>query len=146
MSGWRVLAVGSPFGADAVGLEAGRLLAAGPLPAGVEVRCLDRPGAALVAHLEGAEAVLVLDAVAGRPPGAVVRLGRGELLRRSRPASTHALGVAEALALAEALGLLPPRLWLLGMGIGDGGAALPEAAARRLAEAARVLLGAAPPP
>ena len=70
-------------------------------------------GTTLMAAWEGAEAVILIDAVrSGAPAGTIHRLdARIETL----PAawfrySTHAFSVAEAIALARALNRLPPRL------------------------------------
>ena len=70
-------------------------------------------GTALMDAWEGAEAVILIDAVrSGAPAGTIHRLdARVETL----PAawfrySTHAFSVAEAIALARALNRLPPRL------------------------------------
>ena len=70
-------------------------------------------GTALMDAWEGAEAVILIDAVrSGAPAGTIHRLdARIETL----PAawfrySTHAFSVAEAIALARALNRLPPRL------------------------------------
>jgi hypothetical protein len=43
-----------------------------------------------------------------------------ELQRQAATPSSHSLGVAEALALAAALGVLPARLLIYGIEMGDG--------------------------
>jgi len=129
---------------DAAGLEVARLLH-GTLPDGVEV--LEREGepSSLVDAWEGADAVWVVDAVASDArPGTTHRLDASstplpaELFR----ASTHHLGVPEAVELARALGRLPARTVVFGVegASFDAGADLtPEVASavERVVEAVR---------
>ena len=102
---------------DAVGLEvAGRL--AGTLPPGVEL--LEREGepTALLDAWEGADALWLVDAVAsGAEAGTVHRLdaGASELPAELFRASTHHVGLAEAVELARALGRLPERTIVYGV-------------------------------
>ncbi|HTW88134.1 MAG TPA: carbamoyltransferase HypF [Candidatus Binataceae bacterium] len=100
----RIIGIGSPFGDDAVGLMAARLLAEAP-PSNCEVLAADRPGAALVDLLEGAQAAILIDAVrSGRPPGTIHEFAFGELDRSTaRFVSSHDLGVAAAIQLAQKL-------------------------------------------
>ena len=115
----RVLGVGSPNGDDAVGwlaVEAFRESQRQRDEAGIETVVLDRPGAALLSHLAGANAVIVVDAVLGNaPPGTVEQLEAGDLLGGSASVSTHRFGLASALELGRVLDLLPPRLVVLGV-------------------------------
>lgn len=98
-------------GDDAVGLLVARALAAKALP-GVEVREHGGEVAGLVSILEAAQAAILVDAaVAGARPGSVQRL---DAAAESLPAewfafSSHGLGLAEAVELARALGVLPGR-------------------------------------
>jgi hydrogenase maturation protease len=73
----------------------------------------------LLAGWQGAEAVILVDAVSsGRPPGTIHRVAaHREPLPRAwlSPASTHALGLAEAVELARALHQLPPHLLVFGI-------------------------------
>lgn len=107
-----VIGVGSPVGDDAVGLAVARALGAGPpLPEGVRVLALERPGLDLIEALRGAELAVIVDAAdAPETAGRVRRLGLPTLVQRCRAPSSHALGVAEALALGRALDALPPRV------------------------------------
>ncbi|MEW6612442.1 MAG: hydrogenase maturation protease [Pseudomonadota bacterium] len=115
----RVLGIGSPWGDDRIGWLAAEALRPMVTDAAVEIRVLDRPGATLVAHLGDAEAVLLLDAVqGGGTPGRLHRVAGPAIAACARaPLATHGFGVAEALALAAALGHLPRRLCLLGVEI-----------------------------
>ena len=115
----RIIGIGAPFGDDAVGLILARILALEP-PPGCEVLASDRPGAGLIDLLEGAEAAILIDAVrSGAPPGTVHQLTFSELARHSgRFVSSHELGVAESVQLAEKLQRLPGRGGVLGIEIG----------------------------
>ncbi len=130
----RILCVGSPFGEDALGEQAYRALRA-RLPA-ADLRYLDRPGVGLVAALEGARRVILIDAVAsGAPPGTLHRFeGRAIAARLARVTSSHGFGLAEALALADSLGALPEQVVLYGIEMGGGGASLPALVAAVAAE------------
>lgn len=111
----RVIGVGTRHGDDAAGLIAAEQLARSILPAGAEVLTCERPAPELIDLLAGAEAVVLIDAVApAGSPGRVHRASPAEL-RSARAFSSHALGVAEALALVEALGRRPQRIELVGI-------------------------------
>ncbi|MDR7544860.1 MAG: hydrogenase maturation protease [Armatimonadota bacterium] len=110
-------------GDDAAGLLAARRvraqLAARPASgAGVAVVECTRDPTTLTEVWEGAGLVFLLDAVqSGAPPGTIRRFEAGTeplVVGRGR-GSTHALGVAEAVELARALGRLPPRLIVYGI-------------------------------
>jgi hydrogenase maturation protease len=145
-----VIGVGTPRGDDAAGLTVAEVLAAGALPAGIEVRRCERPLPDLLDALAEAEAAVVVDAL--RPagtPGRVRRLEREEIAARGAH-SSHALGVLPVLELAEALGRAPRSVALLGIEAASTTpaetlspavrAAVPEAAALALA-LARALAG-----
>jgi hydrogenase maturation protease len=113
-----VIGVGNAYRRDdGVGLVVARRLRA-EVPERVAVREESGEGAALMAAWEGADTVLIIDAVhSGAAPGTVQRLDAGE---RAIPAdlfhfSTHAVSVADAVELARALGQLPPRLVVYGI-------------------------------
>ena len=114
----RVVCVGNAFrGDDAAGLEVAKLLH-GTLPASAEV--LEREGepSALIDAWEGAEALWLVDAVSsGAAGGAVHRLEAGaqEVPAGVFRASTHHLGLADAIELARALGRLPGRTVVYGI-------------------------------
>lgn len=116
----RIVAVGSPIGDDAVGLVVGRRLAH-DAPRDAEVLVRNRPGFALVDALRGADAVLLIDATSsGAPAGTLHRIDlrqRRESARVRSHASIHGPGILEAIALAEALGVHPAVLELLGIAI-----------------------------
>lgn len=116
--------LGSAFrGDDAVGpAVADRLRARGaPL-----LDCADEP-TRLLDLWAGLDSVIVVDAVrSAAPPGTLHRIevDGGSLPRDLRLASTHAMGIVDALELGRALGRAPRRLVVLGVegasfGMGD---------------------------
>ena len=135
-----VICVGNELrGDDAAGLEVLRLLE-GTLPDGVRsVACEGEP-VSLLSLWEDCETAIVVDATqSGAEPGTVRRIPVHEqaLPDELRRASTHLLGVAEAVELARALGKLPARTIVYGIegGTWDTGAALTA----EVAEAADVV-------
>jgi len=136
-----VVGVGNALrGDDAVGLEVARLLD-GTLPAGVRlVECEGEP-VSLLSSWENCDTAIVVDATeSGREPGTVRRLAAhdGPLPPELQRASTHLLGVAEAVELARALGRLPGRTIVYGIegAAFDTGAPLSEAVQAAAAEVA----------
>jgi hydrogenase maturation protease len=118
-------------GDDAVGLRVAET-ARPRVPPGVEVRVLAEDATTLVEWWAGAELVVLVDAMrSAQPPGGVTRL---DLLEPGHGAvavgagvlrSSHAFGVAEALALGRALGRLPARLIAYGIEGADFGVGAP---------------------
>jgi hydrogenase maturation protease len=107
-----VIGIGNPDrGDDAAGREVARLLR-GRLPDDVEVAEHYGEATALLARLEGVAAAFLVDACTSGAPTGTVR--RFDLAETSLPPaafgmSSHGLGLAEAMALARALGQLPRR-------------------------------------
>ncbi len=120
----RILCIGSPFGGDATAWAVGEQLIELGLPKTCEVRLLDRPGMRLLEAMQGAAAVLLLDASQDIAPGRLHRVESLDELQPASPRSSHGIGVAEALRLAERLGRLPARLSVYAIG---AGATLPPA-------------------
>ena len=97
------------------------------LPSGVEVRTLGGEATSLLDVWEGADLAVVVDAVRwDRPPA----FGVTRIDAMSQPdsvggwgtaASSHGLGVAEAVALGRALDRLPQRLILLLIALAEEG-------------------------
>jgi hydrogenase maturation protease len=114
----RVVCVGNAFrGDDAAGLEVAKLLQ-GTLPRCAEVLEHEGEPSALIDSWEGAEALWLVDAVSsGAEGGAVSRLEVGEqpLPAGLFRASTHHLGLADAIELARVLGRLPARTVVYGI-------------------------------
>ena len=136
-------------GDDGAGLVAARRIRerAG---AGVDVRELEGEPVTLVDAWEGADEVYVLDAVrSGSPPGMVHRIdaSSGPIPATLSAASTHTLGVGEAIELGRALGRLPARLVLYGIEAESiaAGEELTPAVAQAVDEAVeRLLAGLSP--
>ena len=125
----RIIGIGSPFAGDRFGIEAVQALRTLPELAGLEGTvdwcALDRPGVGLLEWFKGAEGVILIDAMqSGAEPGSVRRLALADLLQEGAVPSTHQLGVAESLALAQALGELPSRLLIYG--VESGAQLLPQ--------------------
>ena len=112
-----VIGVGNALrGDDGVGLEVARRVRE---RTDVAVRELEGEGVGLLDAWADARAVLLIDGVrSGAAPGTLHRVDATDHplpaeLRGST--STHALGVAEAIELARALGRLPDRLVVYGV-------------------------------
>ena len=154
----RILGIGNPMrGDDGAGPAAVGMLS--DLPPNVELRAGTADPAALVDWLSEARRAILIDAAApAGHPGRVRRIPWGtQAPIRSDPAtSTHGFGVAEALALADAMGELPPEvvLWTIeGQSFGEGeglspavAAGLPNLASNVRAEALRPETGGPPTP
>jgi hydrogenase maturation protease len=110
-----IAGIGNPWrGDDAAGLVAARRL--GEALPGVRVVEVEGDPAALLDLWAGAELAIVVDAVrSGAPPGTIHRLDASALPAGLRSASTHALGLADAVELARALDRLPARVELYGI-------------------------------
>ncbi|MCC6905621.1 MAG: hydrogenase maturation protease [Anaerolineae bacterium] len=116
-----VLALGNPLrGDDGLGARACEMLAEFPLPGGVSLLDGGTPGLETVLLLQGYHRVVIIDAAEmGLKAGEWRRfmpdeatLGQADLSRRG---TLHAAGLAEALTLAEALGVLPAEITIYGV-------------------------------
>ncbi len=140
-----VIGVGNAYRSDdRVGLDVARLVRQAGIP-GVDVREESGEGAALLESWQTAETVIIIDAVSSGAAAGTVR--RFELPGDTMPVgyfhySTHAFSVAEAIELARALNLLPPRLIVYGLegGCFSPGEGLSAAVARSAPEVARHIL------
>lgn len=102
-------------GDDGIGPAVVRAVA-GRVPPGVDCRVEEGEVARLMAAWEGYAAVVLVDAVAmAGPTGRLVRAdpSGGWSAFATGDASSHGLGVVEALRLSEVLGTLPPRVDLI---------------------------------
>ncbi|MFS4092987.1 hydrogenase maturation protease [Streptomyces sp. AF1A] len=131
-----VIGVGNPLrGDDGVGPAAVEALR-GRVPEGTVLTVSDGEPARMLDLWRGADTVVVVEALRARParPGELHTLTATEAANRTAAtASTHALGLAECLALAEALGQLPQRLVVHAMEVADVGLGAPLSAAVRSA-------------
>lgn len=124
MSPIRLIGIGSPFGDDRVGwhaveaIERSGMLAGFPAGMATACRC-SQPVTDLLPMMSGARAVFLIDGMkSGAPPGTVRRIEDGELPDGLGNVSSHGLGVADSLALARTLGMLPRTLTIYGIEIG----------------------------
>jgi hydrogenase maturation protease len=116
-------------GDDALGPLVARALVGQPCRAEVEVLDLGTDPMALIGELQGRHALFVVDAVRGpgSVPGRLVDAewrslrASGALSLASRAASTHGHGIAEALALADSMELLPVEVRIVGLAIAGAG-------------------------
>lgn len=142
-----VVAVGNPFASDDGVAHHVVAAAADRLPDGVELVAAHGEPARLVEAWAGADLAVVIDAADGPgDPGAVTFVdGRdlGPTPTVGRVHGSHALGVADALRLATALGRAPTRLlciavtgqrWGPGDELSPAVAAAVEPAARALVD------------
>jgi hydrogenase maturation protease len=114
-----VIGVGNAYrGDDAVGLAVAERVR-GAVPNDVVVLECEQEPTRLVDAWEGADVAVVVDACVGEDaPGTVHRFdaGDGPLPARVFRSSTHAFGVGDAVELSRALGRLPARLVVYGIG------------------------------
>lgn len=142
MSAVHVFGIGSPSGDDRVGWAV--IDALQRIGVGAAIEKLDRPGAALVARLQGSPHVILVDAMrSGASPGTVRRFDRSDWSGYRGGLSTHGFGVLAALQLAEALAILPPQLELYGIEIAaaNRGEPLSDAIAESAVTVARQIAG-----
>ena len=144
-----VLGVGNPMrGDDGVGPEVATRVAGLGL-SDLEVASETEP-LALLDHLRqepGHHVVVVVDATAPGPhPGRVrvLQVAARTLVRPGRPLGSHGLGVVDAVELARSMGLLPPRLIVIGIeALSDElGAGLSDPVRERVDDAVRLVLQA----
>jgi hydrogenase maturation protease len=111
----RFIGCGTAYrGDDAAGLLVVRRLR----ELGIEAYEHSGEGLALIESWQGLELVVLVDSVVtGRDPGAITAWDgkNAPVILDCFRSSTHGFGVAEALRLAQALDLVPPRLLIYGI-------------------------------
>jgi hydrogenase maturation protease len=114
-----VLGLGNPLlGDEGVGVRVIEELKGLDLPDGVVLVDGGTAGLSLISLMEGYQRVIVVDAAEmGQSPGRVVKFAPSEVqLRMTKDLlSLHQVGFGEVLALAEALGVSPPQLTIIGV-------------------------------
>ena len=140
-----VIGIGNRFRRDdSIGLQV--LDAVTPrLPTCVDAVESNGDAIALVSTFEKATLAVLVDAVrTGGKPGTIYRFDGNHRLPAKffRAASSHVLGLGEALELARALDRLPPRITVVGIEAGDvdHGEGLSPPAAAALPRAADLVL------
>lgn len=113
---WRIIGIGSPVVGDDLGWRAIEALREAGMGRHAELLSLDRPGTVLLDYLDPDGRVILIDAMeAGLFPGNIRELELDDLISNALAPSSHDFGVAETLALAQAVGSLPQCLHLLGL-------------------------------
>jgi hydrogenase maturation protease len=116
-----VIGVGNPLrGDDAAGVAVVERLRE-RVPAGVEVVACSEEPSRLMDAWEGADTAVLVDTVSsGTAVGTLHRFDAGEeaVPARTYRSSTHAIGIAETIELARALGRLPRRVRVYGIEAG----------------------------
>lgn len=114
-----VLGIGSPHGDDRVGWCTIQSLRSS-LDSAILLREIASP-AQILDHLEGVNKLILVDGCrCGRPLGTLLRFRWPHAaLQHCRAASSHALGLVEAITLAETLGRLPDEVIIVLMEIGE---------------------------
>lgn len=114
-----VIGIGNQLrGDDGAGLEAARRVRDCELSTSITVHLHEGDAVGLLSLWDKADAALLIDAVrSGAPPGTIHRLdaSHAPLPSPVRQASSHTLGIAEAIELARALGTLPPTIRVYGI-------------------------------
>ena len=107
------------LGDEGVGVHAVRALMEQGIPEGVDAVDAGTALGDLLGDLARYSVLILVDAIrGGGRPGDLYRLeirSPDDLAPSAGPLSLHEFGVAEALAQARALGVLPPRVVLIGM-------------------------------
>lgn len=119
-----VIGIGNDFRRDdGVGLAVVRRLRALELPRLSCLECLGDAATLLEAWGDRRDVILIDAMVSGAPPGTVQRLDLRQtaLAPSATLHSTHALSIADAVQLAEALGRLPQHLVLYAVEAADVG-------------------------
>jgi hydrogenase maturation protease len=102
-------------GDDSLGIQVGEMLARRALPQ-TRLVLTESPGIDLIAEMAGVELFILIDAARAtpaHPPGSWERIDYRDFpgsLPTHPSHSSHGLSIAEALALAEKLGELPPHV------------------------------------
>ena len=138
-----VVGLGNPDrGDDGAGAAVVERLIGGRVPDGVSLTTRADDLLAMLGEWSGLDALICVDAAASSgAPGRIHRfnLADSTLPREfSAPASSHALGLADALAMGKVLGLLPPAVIVFAIEgeTFETGAAMSEAVESAINEAA----------
>ena len=113
-----VIGIGSPFGKDQLGWQViNQLQNKQSQNNDIDLIVEDRPGLNLLNRMQGYNRVILVDALIGENQNddVIHQLNKQQIISLSQPTiSSHAAGVAETIALGEAVGQLPNELLLVG--------------------------------
>jgi hydrogenase maturation protease len=117
-----IIGIGSPTGADSLGWQViDYLQSRTDDDKAIQLIKLDRPGTHLLEYMKSYSHVVLVDAIESTSAHAgPLHLSSEEISRLSRPLSSHALGLAETLALANTLSGMQARTELFGLAIQNG--------------------------
>ncbi|MDH5573216.1 MAG: hydrogenase maturation protease [Gammaproteobacteria bacterium] len=116
--------MGSPFGADQLGWEVIKhlqndLRRQPGKQDNISLLSLDRPGTVLLEKMQGADKVILIDALAGTlKPGQVMKLTIDDIENTGTSISSHSMGLRETLMLGKSLNTLP-EIIILGVDFGE---------------------------
>ena len=118
----RIIGIGQDAaGDDGIGIAVARRLSKMDLPDGVEVVERAEPSAIIAQIIDGAERVVLVDAIVdGGAAGRVVQVDPSRAdASNKRPLSTHGVGLLEAIELARTLNedAMPQRIAIVGITI-----------------------------
>ena len=141
-----VLGLGNPLlGDEGIGVRVAEELNELELPDGMSVIEGGTAGLRLIGLMEGYQRVIIVDAAdMGHPPGHVVRFtpSEAEFKTIGAPMSLHQIGLAEVLALTEALEVAPAEVVIIGVQPGriEGGVGLSPEVEGAIPQAIRTIL------
>ena len=115
-----ILGTGSPQVGDTLGLDVIEWLQHQGTFAdkqNIKLKSQDRPGINLIEELNNTDCMIVIDAIDDdtHEPGTVMIIGANQLANSEQPSSSHELGIAEAVRLADSLGHDASRIIFVGM-------------------------------
>ncbi len=118
----KIIGIGSPFGDDQLGWHVIEKLKQRSFfinnQALISLENYDRPGTHLINLLQNTDFAILVDAVkSNKAPGTIYHFVNEEIGSYSNLFSSHAMGVAETIRLASALGELPDHIVLYGIEI-----------------------------
>ncbi len=125
MSLMRILGIGSPFGDDQVGWRVLKMLQQHEKIIAchsdlLQLEYCDRPGLRLLDSMQGADSLILIDAVkTDAAIGTLHQFRNEEIECIYLPTSTHGIGIDYALKLGRELQVLPKNTVLFGIEIGE---------------------------
>ena len=122
----RVIGVGSPYERDEQAWQVIDFLRLQFRGRDFEFIKLDRPGSQLIAYLNDADKVVLLDSLEQSAQESVIPLELDQIQEENVLFSSHGFGVAEALLLARAMQIMPDEFYILGLSPTAGIVALAE--------------------